>query len=80
MLDASPSPPPAGTVAPVSGRPVLLVSDLDGTMVGDDKATAAFRQFWLDKALVRPPWLGLASLCFIWFGLACGLTAAACRG
>ena len=28
-------------------KPVLLVSDLDGTMVGDDSATRRFREFWL---------------------------------
>ena len=27
-------------------RPILVVSDLDGTMVGDDRSTSAFRTFW----------------------------------
>ena len=27
-------------------RPILVVSDLDGTMVGDDQSTSAFRTFW----------------------------------
>lgn len=34
-----------GAVRAVTGPPVLLVSDLDGTMVGDDTATAAFKQW-----------------------------------
>lgn len=41
-----------GAISPVAGRPVMLVSDLDGTMVGDDSATAAFRSYWLETALV----------------------------
>jgi hypothetical protein len=32
-----------GAVRPVVGRRVMVVSDLDGTMVGDDGATQAFR-------------------------------------
>lgn len=28
-----------------AGTPVMIVSDLDGTMVGDDSATTAFRNW-----------------------------------
>lgn len=42
-----------GTISPVVGEPVLVVSDLDGTMVGDDSATAAFKKFWEEEAVVR---------------------------
>lgn len=34
-------------------NPVMVVSDLDGTMVGDDAATAAFRDWWENEALLR---------------------------
>ncbi|CAL50185.1 HAD-superfamily hydrolase, subfamily IIB [Ostreococcus tauri] len=33
--------------------PILIVSDLDGTMVGNDEYTRAFRQFWESSA--KPP-------------------------
>jgi hypothetical protein len=33
--------------------PVMLVSDLDGTMVGDDDATAAFKAWWENEGLLR---------------------------
>uniref|UniRef100_A0A7S3RAP8 Sucrose phosphatase-like domain-containing protein n=1 Tax=Dunaliella tertiolecta TaxID=3047 RepID=A0A7S3RAP8_DUNTE len=36
-----------------TGTPVMLVSDLDGTMVGDDAATAAFRNWWEEEAVTR---------------------------
>ncbi|WIA20655.1 hypothetical protein OEZ85_005031 [Tetradesmus obliquus] len=32
---------------------VMLVSDLDGTMVGDDAATAAFKEWWENEGLLR---------------------------
>jgi hypothetical protein len=31
----------------------MLVSDLDGTMVGDDDATAAFKGWWENEGLLR---------------------------
>ncbi len=38
----------------ITGKRVLVVSDLDGTMVGeDDQATAAFTQWWHDVAIPR---------------------------
>jgi len=42
-----------GQLAAVPGRPLMLVSDLDGTMVGDDAATARFRDFWVEEAVTR---------------------------
>eukprot|EP00878_Enallax_costatus_P014266 GHUV01014922.1.p1 GENE.GHUV01014922.1~~GHUV01014922.1.p1 ORF type:complete len:413 (+),score=120.28 GHUV01014922.1:330-1568(+) len=33
--------------------PVMIVSDLDGTMIGNDAATAAFRDWWENEALLR---------------------------
>ncbi|KAF6259195.1 sucrose-6F-phosphate phosphohydrolase-domain-containing protein [Scenedesmus sp. NREL 46B-D3] len=33
--------------------PVMLVSDLDGTMVGNDAATAAFKAWWENEGLLR---------------------------
>ncbi|GFR51603.1 hypothetical protein Agub_g14027 [Astrephomene gubernaculifera] len=42
-----------GALRRVGGRPVLLVSDLDGTMVGDDGATAAFRSWWEEAGALR---------------------------
>ena len=35
-----------GVVSAVPGRPVLVVSDLDDTMVGDDAASAQFKDWW----------------------------------
>jgi hypothetical protein len=37
-----------GDLQPIATPPVLVVSDLDDTMVGDDDATAAFTQWWRD--------------------------------
>jgi len=36
-----------GKVEPVTqAPPIMLISDLDGTMIGDDEATARFSAFW----------------------------------
>ena len=35
-----------GDVEGIDLKPVMVVSDLDGTMVGDDIATEAFKHFW----------------------------------
>ena len=42
-----------GTLQKSSGEAVLLVSDLDDTMIGDDVATAEFRDYWESEALTR---------------------------
>ncbi|GAX82355.1 hypothetical protein CEUSTIGMA_g9784.t1 [Chlamydomonas eustigma] len=42
-----------GAIQTVSGPAIMVVSDLDGTMVGDDVATAAFREFWVSTGAVR---------------------------
>ncbi len=42
-----------GELQKSSGEAVLLVSDLDDTMIGDDAATAAFRDYWETQALTR---------------------------
>ena len=46
----SPSARRAALVAPrASADPIMIVSDLDGTMVGDDAATAAFTAAWTES-------------------------------
>ena len=35
-----------GAIESIDSKPLMVVSDLDGTMVGDDVATSAFRHFW----------------------------------
>lgn len=42
-----------GEIHVVNGPPVMIVSDLDGTMVGDDSSTAAFKTYWEDVAVLR---------------------------
>lgn len=42
-----------GELQKSTGEAVLLVSDLDDTMIGDDAATAAFRDYWETQALTR---------------------------
>ncbi|KAL3162887.1 hypothetical protein ABBQ32_009336 [Trebouxia sp. C0010 RCD-2024] len=42
-----------GSLHKSSGEAVLLVSDLDDTMIGDDTATAEFRDYWESEALTR---------------------------
>ena len=45
----------AARVAPrASAEPVMIVSDLDGTMVGDDAATAAFTAAWTKEGAFPP--------------------------
>ena len=45
----------AATVAPrASADPIMIVSDLDGTMVGDDAATAAFTAAWTEEGAFPP--------------------------
>lgn len=39
--------------APPGGAPFLVVSDLDGTMVGDDATTLRFKQYWQTQAVSR---------------------------
>lgn len=43
----------AGAVSSVSGPAVMVVSDLDGTMVGQDHATGLFKGYWEDTAVLR---------------------------
>lgn len=42
-----------GEMQAVTGRGVLLVSDLDDTMIGDDAATSKFKTFWESSAIPR---------------------------
>jgi hydroxymethylpyrimidine pyrophosphatase-like HAD family hydrolase len=45
----------AALVAPrASAEPIMIVSDLDGTMVGDDAATAAFTAAWTEEGAFPP--------------------------
>lgn len=39
--------------APPDGAPFLVVSDLDGTMVGADATTLRFKQYWEAQAVLR---------------------------
>ena len=51
----NPSARRAALVAPrASTGPVMIVSDLDGTMVGDDAATAAFTAAWTEEGAFPP--------------------------
>jgi hydroxymethylpyrimidine pyrophosphatase-like HAD family hydrolase len=51
----SPSARRAALVAPrASADPIMIVSDLDGTMVGDDAATAAFTAAWTEEGAFPP--------------------------
>ena len=51
----SPSARRAALVAPrASAEPIMIVSDLDGTMVGDDAATAAFTAAWTEEGAFPP--------------------------
>ena len=40
-----------GQLKPAVAPPVLVVSDLDDTMIGDDAGTAAFSQWWCEEAV-----------------------------
>ncbi len=42
-----------GSIKKVTGKRVMVVSDLDGTMVGDDAATLHFKQWWEETAIPR---------------------------
>lgn len=72
-----------GQLARVATPPVLLVSDLDDTMIGDDDATAAFTAWWREEGvpaggrLVYNTGAGLQ-----WQGVVPSLqrTGPACRG
>ena len=43
----------AAYVEDAKKAPVLIVSDLDGTMIGNDEHTRAFRQYW--ESTAKPP-------------------------
>ena len=42
-----------GEIAAVTAPPVLVVSDLDDTMIGNDAATAEFKDYWENVAVPR---------------------------
>uniref|UniRef100_A0A7S0QZA9 Sucrose phosphatase-like domain-containing protein n=1 Tax=Chlamydomonas leiostraca TaxID=1034604 RepID=A0A7S0QZA9_9CHLO len=42
-----------GGIQRATGKAVMVVSDLDGTMVGDDSATGTFRGWWEEEAVPR---------------------------
>ena len=42
-----------GEMQAVAGQGVLVVSDLDDTMIGDDAATSEFKHFWESIAIPR---------------------------
>ena len=42
-----------GRMYEIHGEPIMLVSDLDDTMFGDDEASMEFKDFWERDARLR---------------------------
>lgn len=42
-----------GRVFEIKGSPIMVVSDLDDTMFGDDEASKEFKDFWERDARLR---------------------------